>query len=124
MPQPEADKITVATRSLTFTYEGGEQPLSFSTNHAWQISWDDQGQEWCMTHPSEGSEGHVTLTVSATTNPRPESRTTTLILTAGNAREEVVVRQEAQDLPPVNTEGNEGYTDENLDWDLDLNADK
>lgn len=117
MPQPEADRITIETDALYFTSEGGEQQLIFSTNHSWQISWNDQGYEWCTTNQTVGSQGNVTLSINVATNPRPESRATTLILTAGTAREEVAVRQEAQAGSPVNADENEEYTDEELDWD-------
>lgn len=126
IPQPESDKITIATNSLSFSYEGGEQQLAFTTTQAWQISWDDQEQEWCSTSQSEGSKGSVTLTISTSLNPKPESRSTTLILTAGNAREEVTIKQEAQTQAhtPVDTDENEEYTGEDLDWDQDMYSGK
>lgn len=94
-------EINVTTTEFTVPVEGSEEEpflVQFNANVAWTAALKE-ASEWCSIAPNSGVAGDATLSVYALENELEETRSVTIVITAGSAVKEVTVTQEAVFIP-------------------------
>lgn len=100
---PEASEITVKTTDLTIPVEGSEEEaflVEFNAPAAWTATLKE-ASEWCSIAPNSGAAGDAKLSVYALENELEETRSVTVVITAGAAVKEVVLTQAAVYVPRI-----------------------
>lgn len=96
-------EINVTTTEFTVPVEGSEEEpflVQFNANVAWTAALKE-ASEWCSIAPNSGVAGDATLSVYALENELEETRSVTIVITAGSAVKEVTVTQEAVFVPRI-----------------------
>ena len=103
-PVPEengenADPVITVTGSKDFhwEYEGGTATLTFTSDHDWTISIDD---DWLTADPGSGkaSKDPVNVTLTCAENTFANSRVTTIQITSGEVKVPVNVSQDSDPM--------------------------
>lgn len=102
---PDPGSEIYFTKSLDFTSESGESILSFTTNKDWTIEVSQSGGDvsWCTVFPSKGKAGENEVLVKVAENPGTDDRNATLILTAKELTNRIVVTQKQKDAITLTT---------------------
>ena len=96
-----AAKIEVSTFQHTFSADGGNLSVTFSANRAWNVS-VASGAEWLRIGKSMGEPGtDIELTITAIANEGDSSREGEVLITAGDAKASITLKQNEPDAPPV-----------------------
>lgn len=96
-------EINVTTTEFTIPVDGSEEEpfrIQFNANVDWTAALKETS-EWCSIAPNSGVAGNATLSVYALENELEETRSVTIVITAGSAVKEVTVTQEALFVPRV-----------------------
>lgn len=93
------------TKSLDFTSESDESILSFTTNKDWTIEVSQSGGDvsWCTVFPAKGKAGENEVLVKVAENTGTDDRNATLILTAKELTNRIVVTQKQKDAITLTT---------------------
>ena len=95
--------VQIERDTLYLGCEGGVENL-FVESHS--LSWDytyDDTQEWCVVYDNMDGFGNRVLVVEATENDTNANRELTVVVTNGEAADELVVVQLADDSKPATT---------------------
>ena len=98
--------ITIPTYediSPVFTSEGGTKSVSFSSTSSWTAKVVESQTSWCKVSPASGESGNHTLTIIASANYTPDSRTATVQLASGNVTKNINVTQKQKNAITVTT---------------------
>ena len=118
-------KVVPAESERLLPTEGGELIINFNTNVDWTASVKEaEAKEWCSLSPASGKPGDNTLKVIAIENEGTENRTVTVVITAMEVTEEVVVTQLQKDALVLS--GNKSfevpYQGQNLEFAVSHNS--
>lgn len=118
-------KVVPAESERLLPTEGGELIINFNTNVDWTVSVKEaEAKEWCSLSPASGKPGDNTLKVIAIENEGTENRTVTVVITAMEVTEEVVVTQLQKDALVLS--GNKSfevpYQGQNLEFAVSHNS--
>lgn len=95
-------QIEIKTPEVLFTTDGGNNTISFSTNEAWTAQViNSRADEWCEIHPTSGSAGEATITVTTIPNNTPDDRTASIVIKAGTLSKTVTVSQKQKNALTV-----------------------
>lgn len=102
---PDPGSEIYFTKSLDFTSNSGESILSFTTNKDWTIEVSQSGGDvsWCTVFPSKGKAGENEVLVKVAENTGTDDRNATLILTAKELTNRIVVTQKQKDAITLTT---------------------
>lgn len=103
IPNPESEIYFI--ESLDFTSDSDEAVISFTTNKDWTIGVSQSGGDvsWCRVFPNKGKAGENQVLVKVTENIGLDDRNATLILTAEELTERIVVTQKQKDAITLTT---------------------
>ena len=95
--------VQIERDTLYLGCEGGSESL-FLESHSkmWDYTYDNS-QEWCLVYDNIDSFGNRVLVVEATENDTNANRELTVVVTNGEAADELVVVQLADDSKPATT---------------------
>ena len=89
----------LSEKALTFTYNGGEQTLTITSNTQWSIQ--STAEDWLSVSPSSGN-GNGSVKVTAAKNPSKENnRSAKLVCSYNNLSMSMDVTQEKSSEEPV-----------------------
>lgn len=92
-------ELTVNPGSLNYTYEGGAQTITVTSNVSWTVS---SSQSWCTVSPASGDKnGTVTVTASANTTTSTRPAIVTIKSTTGGITREVSISQESSPVAGI-----------------------
>ncbi len=102
---PNPDSEIYFTKSLDFTSDSGEAILSFTTNKDWVIDVSQSGGDvsWCTVFPNKGKAGENQVLVKVIENAGFDDRNVTLVLTAKELTNRIVVTQKQKDAITLTT---------------------
>ncbi len=87
-----AVQLSVSSASEQFAAAGGSREIAVSSNVAWNVT---DTSAWCLTTViSDGNDGKFSILIQP--NALTVSRSTTIIIAAGNVRKELVVQQQGR----------------------------
>lgn len=109
--------LSVSTESLSADFKSQTLNFDISSNTNWTVSSD---QTWCVPSVVSGN-GNKTINCSISENVQSQSRTASMIVSAGNLSKTVTVTQKGKDVKIVNIpDANfKAYLVENFDTDGD-----
>lgn len=99
-PTPEEKaSITLNSTGLTFSAQGGEQSITFTTNMDWTLSVASttSGATWCTASTTSGSKGNASVKFTATENADYNDRSVSVTIKAGTASKTFTVTQKGAD---------------------------
>lgn len=100
-PTPsEKQELTLTgdcTRGLTYTSEGGEQEITFTSTHSWTASISSNTASWCKLGSTSGQAGSIRIPVTISANETYDERNSTVTISSGSLRRTVVVTQKQRD---------------------------
>ncbi|MBQ8223933.1 MAG: leucine-rich repeat protein [Bacteroides sp.] len=99
-PSPEEKaSITLNSTGLTFSAQGGEQSITFTTNMDWTLSVapTTSGATWCTASATSGSKGNASVKFTATENADYNDRSVSVTIKAGTASKTFTVTQKGAD---------------------------
>ena len=95
--------VQVERDTLYLGCEGGEESLFISSNNAFWSYTYDESQEWCLVYGNTDGFGNRVLVIDATANDTEANRERNVIVTNGDAADELVVIQLADDSKPASS---------------------
>ena len=93
--------VQVERDTLYLGCEGGEETLFISSNNAFWSYTYDENQEWCVVYDNMDGFGNRVLVVEATANDTKANRELSVIVTNGEAADELVIVQLVDDSKPA-----------------------
>ena len=96
-------EINVTTTEFTIPVDGSEEEpfrIQFNANVDWTAALKETS-EWCSIAPNSGAPGDATINVYALENELEETRSVTLVITAGTVVKEIELTQEAVYIPRI-----------------------
>ena len=101
-PAPESQ--TAFSQGLSFTDAALTQSITFEAGNTWKATLEgENASAWCRVNPTQGNAGKSTISISASKNEKNESRSATLVISAGTVNKQVSITQAAK--PYVAPEG-------------------
>ena len=97
----EQHYVQIERDTLYLGCEGGEETLFISSNSAYWSYTYDETQEWCMVYDNTDELGNRVLVVDATANDTNANRELSVIVTNGDAADELVIVQLVNDSKPA-----------------------
>lgn len=79
---------------INFTEQGGTQQVSFSTNYDWSVS---SSESWLTVSSLSGlkSDGEISLSITCGPNSTYDSRTSVIVISAGDLKTNITVTQDS-----------------------------
>lgn len=108
-PEPE---ITTTMSGLNFTFAGGINPISFTTNVAWTLSISG-GEGWCTASTTSGEAGSQEINITVGFNESTSKRKATITIKAETATQSFTIEQVAR--PEDNTNNPNGNVND-MNW--------
>lgn len=88
------DVVTLDKTSYEATPAGGTDAVQVTANTDWTAT-VSEGADWVTVAPATGAAGETATTVTVAANPTAEARTAKVTYTAGDAKAEYAITQEA-----------------------------
>ena len=110
-PKPEIIKSEITidsnliTNGLSFSYEKGEQSISFITNGNWtlNVAATTSGATWCTASVTSGSTGTANVKFTVTENTDYEDRSVSITIKSGTATKTFNITQKCKEALLVTT---------------------
>ena len=104
-PTPEVVKSEITIDSsiiangLTFTSEGGEKFISFTTNESWTLSVANttSGTTWCTVSETNGTKGSASVKFTIAENTDYDNRSVSVTIKSGTATKTFTISQKGDD---------------------------
>lgn len=94
-PKTQAE-IKVETSSLSFSSDGGQSIISFTSTKSWTAEVSVAAKDWCSIDIEKGNGGSVKVEVSVTSNENViEERTAFVVIKSGSISKSVKIAQDA-----------------------------
>ncbi len=93
----DAETITIASRTVTFTAEGGEATVNVKSSHEFSIF---SQADWLSVSPTSSVGTEADITISAEANDKSTGRRGAVVIWAGGSRDSVIVTQSAKEVAP------------------------
>ena len=95
---PEINVVT-AGEELVHSPKEGAIPIAFSVNTEWKATVKEaDAKEWCAVSPAKGKAGDQVMNVLCIENKTTENRTATIVISAMDITQEVVITQLQKDV--------------------------
>ena len=99
-PTPESQ--TAFSQGLSFTDAALTQSITFEAGNTWKATLEgENASAWCRVNPTQGNAGKSTISISASKNEKNESRSATLVISAGTVNKQIKITQAATSKPVV-----------------------